>query len=163
MNPYLAPQAYGAAPPAYDANAEYNMAVGQMLEGMRKTRPWITMFSIMSFIGGGFMVLAALMMMFTGAMAGSAMSGPAAAMGPGLGFFYLVMSGFYFVVGKLLWNYRSSIESFLASGGNAGMLASAVDKQASFWKFVGILTLVMMGLYFVLIIAMVSFMATTIR
>ncbi len=149
MNPYVAPQGYAAAPPAYgyDNNADYAGAVSTMLEAMRRTRPWVTMFAILSFVGGGFLVLGGIGMMFAGAA-----GGPAAMMGPGIGLLYLLIAGFYFVVGKLLWNYRSGIEGFLASGGSAGMLAAAIDRQASFWKFVGILSLVMMVLYFVVIV-----------
>ena len=153
MNPYVAPQGYAAAPPAYgyDNNADYQSSLSMMLEAMRRTRPWVTMFAILSFVGGGFLILGSLGMFFMGAA-----GGPVAMMGPGIGFVYLLIAGFYFVVGKLLWNYRNSIEGFLASGGSAGMLAAAIDRQASFWKFVGILSLVMMVLYGIMIVIAVG-------
>ena len=153
MNPYDPPQqAYGPMPNvAHEANADYSSAVASILESMQRTRPWVTMFAVLSFVGGAFLVLGALGMFFAGAASGLA-GGPAMFFGPGLGLVYLFFSAFYFVIGWLLWSYRTSIGTFLASGGGAGLLAAALDKQASFWKFVGILSLVGMVLYGILLV-----------
>lgn len=153
MNPYEPPQAYGPVPNfAQEANADYSSALSLILEAMQRTRPWITMFAVLSFIGGAFLVLGSIGMFFAGAAAGAAAGGPALFFGPGLGLLYLFFSAFYFVIGWLLWSYRTSIGGFLASGGSAGLLAAALDRQASFWKFVGILSLVGVALYAVLIV-----------
>jgi hypothetical protein len=157
FNPYSAPQAYIPPPTGVSfeqaATAEYAEAVPRILEAMRRTRPWITMFSILSFIGGGLMGLGAIAVF---ASAASAQIG--AAIGGAM--FYFMLAAFYIVTGWLLWSYRQGIEGFLASGGGAGMLSIAVDRQASFWKFVGILTLVMMVLYAILGLAMLTFMSS---
>lgn len=64
LNPYSAPQAYIPPPTGISfeqaATAEYAEAAPRILEAMQRTRPWITMFSILSFIGGGLMGLGAL-------------------------------------------------------------------------------------------------------
>ncbi len=163
-NPYQPPQqpfgGYGGPmhPGQSPGQDEYGMAMPQILESLRRTQPWITMFAIMSFLGAGIMVLGGIAMM----AAGSTMRGPMP-VGPALGLVYLVLAAFYGVVGKFLWGYRSGIEQFTATQGSPSMLAIALDRQASFWRFLGILTLVMIGLYVVLIFAMVAGMAAAFR
>src|SRR5262245_56342209 len=121
-NPYSAPQAY--IPPAGSfeqaATAEYAEAAPRILEAMQRTRPWITMFAILSFIGGGLMALGALATFAAaaGTQVGAAFGGAT---------IYFIGAAFYLVIGRLLWSYRQGIEGFLASGGGAGMLAVAVD------------------------------------
>jgi hypothetical protein len=58
------------------------------------------------------------------------------------------MAGIYGYCGVLLWGYRSGIEQYVASQGELESLAGALTKQASFWRFVGILTAVLLVLYF---------------
>jgi len=51
-----------------------------------------------------------------------------------------------------MWRYASSIGQLSLSGGSMDALADAVAKQASFWRFVGIMTAAIMGLYVVAIV-----------
>jgi len=63
-----------------------------------------------------------------------------------LGVTYILMGAIYFVPAYYLRNYGRRIGQFLRNG--SMMLAeAALEAQKSFWKFVGILTLVVMGLY----------------
>jgi len=82
----------------------------------------------------------------------------------------LPFAGFQFVMGLLyaatgvlylfpsikLWKYGSSIVRLMGTGSNAD-LVEALDQQRSFWKFVGIMILVMIALYVVAIIGAIGF------
>jgi len=114
-----------------------------ILQAMRTTKPWITMFAVLSFIGAAFLLLGALF-----ALAAGSLAGPFAMMGPLVGLFYVFLAGVYGYCGVLLWGYRSGIDQYIASQGELESLAAAMTKQASFWRFVGILTAVLLVLYF---------------
>ena len=152
------PAAASAARPAH-AQGEYAIYVETLLSAMRRTQPWITMFSVLSFIGGVFMGLAGVMYVTVGAVG----RGPLGAIGPLMSLVYFAGAGIYFVSGRLLWSYRGGIVTFVASGGEPGALSMAIDRQASFWRFMGILTIVMMVLYAVLFVGVFAFMAASYR
>lgn len=127
-----------------------------MYESLRATRPWVIFLGVMSFIGAGFMVLGGLGM----AAMGSRMSSGS---GPALGLVYLVMSVFYIIGGVYLVRYGSAIGRLLNGGGTADMEA-ALAGQKSFWKYAGILTLVMIILSIVgVVIAIVVGAASMMR
>jgi hypothetical protein len=127
-----------------------SQATFKIMNGMRSTKPWLTLFAVLSFIGTAFIVLAALAAFGSSGMA----SGPFAGLGVGMGLGYLLMAGVYGYTGVLLWSYRSGIDGYLASGGDLESLAMTVGRQASFWRFVGVLTVIMMVLYALLLMAM---------
>ena len=56
------------------------------------------------------------------------------------------MALFYIVPAFFLWRYADRIGLFVRDR-STGALASALEAQKSFWKFVGILTLVVLLLY----------------
>lgn len=150
-NPYQAPQmaepTFGAAP---GVPGTTEAAQATILEALKKTRPWVLFLAILGFLTAGLMFLAGLGMMVAGAAATSFSrgSGPFDKLGPVLGIFYFVLGAFYVVPSYLLWQYGSSIGDFTRAGG-MDTLATAVKKQASFWRFTGISVAVMIGLYFV--------------
>lgn len=153
-NPYQAPQMNdpssmgGMGGPGNGPNDAALMAI---LDSMKKTRPWVLFLAILGFLGAGGMVMLGLMMMAMG----SAMSSLTKAMpgfGAWIGIFYIVLGGIYVVPSILLFRYGSSIGDFSRSGGSLDALAGAVQKQTTFWRFVGIGTAVLMGLYVVAIV-----------
>lgn len=117
---------------------------------LRQTKPWVRFISVMMFIGSAFMVLGGFFMMVSGAAGmGGGGGGPRAAFGGVsalIGVAYLVMAMFYIVPGVFLWRYADRIESFVQQRTTAA-LAAALEAQKSFWKFVGIMMLIVMVLY----------------
>jgi hypothetical protein len=144
-NPYASPAPtapYGSAssePYRTDDRAEVSDAAVELL---RQTKPWVTFLSVMSFIGAGFMALGGIFMIAAGAIAPSGSSAPAAA----LGVVYLPMAALYIYPALKLWGFSSSIGRLLASRSNMD-LEAALGQQKSFWKFAGIMTIVMIALY----------------
>jgi len=68
----------------------------------------------------------------------------------GMGIFYLVFSILYIFPSLRLWQYASSISN-LESSQQTLDLETALDRQRSFWKFVGIMVTLTIILYIVAI------------
>lgn len=117
-----------------------------MLEALRATRPWVKFLSILGFILCALMALAGLA--FVGGA--GAKAGPMAAFGPAIGVFYLLFVLLYFFPCLYLLRYANAIARIPADGQRA--LEEALVKQKSFWKFVGILTAVVLVLELLFIV-----------
>ena len=133
------------APPQADLRSSMG-DINLLLEPLKATKGWARLCSIVGFIGCGFMVLAGLGMMLGGAAFQTAATGsPAmgAGFGVGVGFFYLVFSLLYFFPSLYLFKYSSKIGNALVSQ-NVSDIAEALEQQKSFWKFAGILVLIML-------------------
>ena len=110
-----------------------------MIDSMRSTRPWVMFLSVLGFISVGFMVLAAMIIMVVGSVLPQHFDGFPAAL---MGIMYIFMSFFYLVPSIYLFRYSSAIGRFLDSMA-ASEMESALSYQKSFWKFVGIVAIVM--------------------
>jgi hypothetical protein len=113
-----------------------------MAEHLRATKPWVRLISVIMFISVGLMFLGGLGMMFIPTSAGMRGAG----IGPLVGIFYFVFGALYLVPAYFLHQYASFIEDFLQGGGDSAM-ENALGSQKSFWRFVGILTLVIICIY----------------
>ena len=116
---------------------------------LRATRPWTRLLSILGFILVAVSILSGLALFFGRRFL------PAAAETPPLlltGTINIAASIFYLIPSIWLFKYSSAISRFLGGGG-AIELGNALTYQKSFWKFVGIITLI------VIIIAIVGILA----
>jgi len=156
IDPYSSPAAHDS-PPSYSAASAVSQGVLAQLAG---TKPWVRFMSVLMFIGAGFMLLAAFMMLaMGGTMAATAKTGGAAlpaGMMSGIAVLYAVFAGVYVYPALKLWKYASRIGALLTTGAMMD-LESALNEQRSFWKFLGIMVIAMFVLYFVVIIAAVGF------
>jgi hypothetical protein len=99
---------------------------------LEQIRPWMRFLSVMTFI------CAALMLVLGFAiMALDGMGGPSAF----AGVIYVVMAVLYFLPAMLLWTSANRIAAF-GRQRTVRMLAHALESQRSFWRFVGILALI---------------------
>jgi hypothetical protein len=133
------PQAYVPPPQQSAAPAEVSERTAQVLH---ETKPWVSLFSILMFLGIGLMVLAAF------AVLGMSMLTQGAGATALLGLVYLPMAALYAYPAVKLWKYQSAIGRLLANR-QVGDLEAALAEQKSFWKFSGIVTLVVICLYVV--------------
>jgi hypothetical protein len=157
-NPYSSPSAnlYGAASGA-GADAVSPGTIAQLAG----TKPWVRFMSVLLWIGVAFMLLAGAGMGVVSVMgAGKATTGPFG--GKELIFFaiiYGVMAFVYIFPAIKLWKYANRIGSLGASHSVAD-LDAALNEQRSFWKFIGVMTIIMLSLYLVAVIGFVAFGAT---
>lgn len=118
-----------------------------MIESLRATKPWVKFLSILMFIMVGLVFLGGLAMMFASPMG---MRG-GASVGPLMGFVYWIMGGLYLAPAIFLYRYASSIDDLVRGGGDTAM-EMALESQKSFWKFTGIVTLVVLCFYLIMIV-----------
>jgi hypothetical protein len=150
FNPYQPPtSAYDSGYTAADAGP---IVTDRIVQGMRKTKPWVTFLAVLGFIGAGFSALGGLGMLLGGAS--SEIPG-----GAGIGLAYLVIAGLYFAPALFLFRYGSSIGKMLAGGG-LPELENAVESQASFWQLTGVLVIVGFVLGIVMTVAMAAVFAS---
>jgi len=138
-SPYGPPTGFGQAPGGRPAQT-ITAGMAQHLQG---TRPWVLFLAILGFIGCGLMVIGGLGML---ALGGMAAGGPGAGLGAVVCFAYVLVAVVYAVGSYLLYSYASAIKRFRQSG-RSGDMEAALSAQRSWWKFVGILTIIALSLY----------------
>jgi hypothetical protein len=122
-----------------------------MMEYLKQTKPWVRFISILGFIGTGFLLLLGLFLMLgAGVMSsrfGSAFGGvPMAA----IGMVYLVLGALYILPAVFLFRYAAGIQKALTVDLTSGV-EEALQSQKSFWRFVGILMLILLILQVVVL------------
>ena len=131
---------------------------------LNATGPWIRFFSILMFVGAGFMMLACVMMVLLGFVGGiSTPGGPVGSWlipgGMGIVFigpaYFLVALLFYIVPAIFLFRCSGAINSLRANRSEMA-LEEAMRQQRSFWRYLGIMTIVM------IILAILLFVGTVI-
>lgn len=131
----------------------------RVVASLRKTRPWVLFIAILGFIGAAFTLIASIPMFLGGGVMGmSGMEGLDANAGfAGTGFMigmavmYLLLAVIYFIASLYLLRYANAIKSAV-TGLNASDLEAALEAQASFWKLVGILSIVSIVLMIVFMV-----------
>jgi hypothetical protein len=120
-----------------------------------ETSKWGKFLAIMGYIGIGLMVLLAIFMMI------GLSAFPTSAMIPtgAIGFFYLVLAALYFMPVRYLQKFSEEIRSGITSEDNVDFV-SGFRNLKSLFKFLGIMTIVMISLYILMIIGMVVFFST---
>ncbi len=128
-----------------------------MIDSLLRTRPWVLLIGIVMIIGCVFMVLAGIAMIAVGGFAGMSGEefGPLA--GAGLGAAYLLLAVLYLFPALYLMRYASAIKRI--GPANPTAMEEALRQQASFWRFVGILTVTLLAVYVLLIVG-IAVMAT---
>jgi hypothetical protein len=161
-NPYSAPVSnpYGAGS---DSSGSVSPSTISALAG---TKPWVRFLSVMFWIGVAFMLLIAAGMGVVGAIGGpveEAVSKSGAFGGVPMIFIailYGALAFLYVYPAVKLWAYGTRIGS-LRTTMSVADLDAALNEQRCFWKYVGILMIVMMCAYIVVIIGAVAFAGMT--
>ena len=143
-NPYQATKLTEFSSPAGEADPTLDRAVSMLSQ----TKPWVRFISVMMFLGCGFMVLGGVGLIIGSAAGGFGMPGVTGFI---IGGVYIVMALFYIVPAIFLWMYADRIKLFVQER-STGTLASALEAQKSFWKFVGIIMLIVIAIYAVIFV-----------
>lgn len=139
-NPYRSPAEDSDTPVVGDESGQF--ITYKVLSMLRQTQPWVRFLSVLGFICSALMVLVGSLgfvtMMFAGAH-----RGPAERL---LLLVYIPTGVLYFVPSLFLFRYASRINTLWTTR-SVRQLEDALEAQKSFWKFVGILALVVIVLY----------------
>lgn len=131
---------FGAGQPA-------EVATTNIVAAMAGTRPWVRLISILMFIVAVLMVLITAASLLAGGISGA----PVALIAP----IQIANVVLYLFPAYFLYKYSGAIGVFLRDGGT-GELEAALGYQKSFWKFIGILTLVTLVISVIGIVAAIA-------
>jgi len=122
------------------------------------TYKWAKFLGIMGFIGCAFIVLGALSMFALGNTLGNLEDMPYAGLMSGgmLGGIYLLMGLLYFFPSLYLYQYAEKLKSAIHTRSEEQLIL-ALDKNKAFFRFIGIMTVVTLILYFFVFIGAVVF------
>jgi len=132
----------------------------QMISYLRSTKPWTKFLSVLGFIMVAFSVLIGLVFMIGRNLFPQLNGAPTFI----VGIMYMLFSLIYLFPSIYLFKYSSSISRFLNTGREIDM-ESALSHQKSFWKFVGIVSLIaiiiaVLGIIAAIVIPVVTRMNT---
>jgi hypothetical protein len=116
----------------------------EAIDALRETKPWVGFMAILGFVGAGFLVIAGLVMVAFGSSLGRKESAP-------LGLMYLLVSLIYIAPSLFLRRYSHSIGRLLERGDTHDFI-DAMRNQKSFWRTVGILSLVFLGVMVLMVV-----------
>ena len=126
-----------------------------MMEYLKQTKPWVRFISILGFIGTGFLLLLGLFLVLGASVLssrfGSAFGGVPAAL---IGLIYLVLGAFYILPAVFLFRYASGIQKALTVDLMSGV-EDALRSQKSFWRFVGVLMLILLILQVIVLVFLI--------
>ncbi|MCV6604374.1 MAG: DUF5362 family protein [Porticoccaceae bacterium] len=148
-NPYSTPQADTSGP-----HSGQNVSQ-DVIDKLAGTKPWVTLISVLFFIGAGLMILSGVIMMVAGGAMGGA-AGAAGVIGTGvMGFIYIVFALLYLFPALYLSRYGSRIGALL-NNPEESHLVEAIEQQRKFWKFSGVLAIIMMAFFLLGMIAAIA-------
>jgi hypothetical protein len=152
VNPYGAPAAGGSSLLSYQTPGGMDTPVSpRALEMLRQTKPWVRFISVLTFIVAGLMALGGFGMLVGGVAmqrrGGIGVSGFAMVV-------YVATACFYAIPAVFLGRFASRIADLLQTRRSSD-LEAALEAQKSFWRFVGILTLIAIGLWVLFVLIMV--------
>lgn len=122
------------------SNSELSIS-SQTRDHLHEAAKWAYFLSIVGFIGLGLMVLGGLVVMF----AGAAVPGMSSQMGV-FGIVYLIMAALYFFPTYYMFLFAQKIKAACSASSQAD-LDTGIENLKSFFKFVGIFTIVIISLY----------------
>lgn len=139
FDPYKAPQANLDSPPSDPAAP----VPGSVVQLLAQTRPWVKLVSVLFFIALGLMVIG---FVFIFAVLGRSGRSDTTSLMTFIPMAILML--LYLPPTLFLWQYAGHIRR-LQAGGGMRSLEEALASQKSFWKYVGILAVVVVVLYFI--------------
>lgn len=116
--------------------------LAELVRLLTDTKPWLRFFSVLGFIGAAFMALSGLFFAVTGGASGYSGS---AAVGVIMGLVYVALGLLYFFPSLHLSRAASAIKD-LEINSNPQSIAMPLMHQFRYWRFIGILTIVVLVL-----------------
>lgn len=155
-NPYSSPAAnlFGST-----SGTSTELVTPGVINKLQRTKPWIRFIGVLLWIMIVFMMIGAVGMTFATTM----MAGEFDKTMPGMGgVFAGAMIGGYLLFGFLyiypavkIWSYGTWIGKLVKSGSHDD-LEKALDQQRAFWKFIGIITLILIVAYIAVIVIAIA-------
>ncbi|NOZ13167.1 MAG: hypothetical protein GXO69_05900 [Acidobacteria bacterium] len=128
-----------------------------MIESVKGIGPWARFLSVMGFISVAFMLIGAAFMLGIGLFANNlGRSAMPNGMMIAMAVLYVIIAILYIFPSIYLWNTAAAVVRMKKGDIVAGM-ETALAKQKSFWKFVGIMVISLLVIYPIFIIGVLVF------
>ena len=147
-NPYQAPTVVSET---LSVAAQKRELPDAMIEALQQTRPWVTFLAILGFIGCGLMALMSVVLL----AAGSLLKQGKQDFPAWIGLVYLPLALIYVPPSVFLLRYGRTLSAFLATG-SLDSLTDAMRHQKSFWRFLGILTIIILMTYVLALVGVIG-------
>ncbi len=122
---------------------------------LAQTKPWVRFLSVLGFITAGIATSVSLLTAFIEGDGPPDLPGGAGlVVAVQVVVMFAISVSFYFIPSVLLWKYASRIDEHLRETDPPTFLA-ALSAQTSFWRYLGVLTLILIALYGVAMLAFV--------
>ena len=122
-----------------ESQPEVEAVLYEMADSLAQTKTWVRFLAVLGFIGTGFMVLMFAISLMANVRVGAPGPMELVIMTP----FFLL---FCLIPSLLMWSYANQISYFLRVTSPAAFSA-AITAQKSFWKYVGIMSLIIVIIY----------------
>lgn len=129
----------------YNSNSEiFNLQVDEVARAhMLEMARWGKFLSIVGFISLGLLALAAVAMLFSTALVDTMGYG---VFGTGIAFIYLVFAALYFYPAYALYKFSNTVKPAIRTA-NQAQFNQALSHLKGVFKFVGIFTIIIIGIY----------------
>ncbi len=137
-----------------------------VVDQLRRTRGWVLMFGVLTWIGGAFMGLAGGVMLIMGLVGGFAAKASEEGDSPLslewggvslaiVGLMYFALAFIYIYPALKLTKYAGRIRDLMEAPAEQNLVA-ALNEQRAFWKYCGVTFIVMIALYAIVTVVMVG-------
>lgn len=135
----------------------FELQVDELSSGyLKETAKWAKFLAILGFIGCGLLVLGGIALVFT--MSAASMGGVAfgGMYSSAFSLIYLALAALYFFPCFYLYRFASSMQQALQAG-EAIQLQTSFRNLKSCFRFIGILTIILIAVYLLAIVGVVAF------
>lgn len=116
-----------------------------MIESFRRTKGWVKLCGIVTCVISALILVAALFVVIGGGDLTNQLGAGGAPLAV-IGIVYIAMAALYFAIGLSMLKYSGAIGRLLQSG-SLRDAEEAVERQRSFWKLIGMITLIIVVIY----------------
>lgn len=123
---------------------------------LNEIRKWTNFLSILGFVAFGLLLLFGIIMLFASSFASPYTYGFSHVFGPWIGFVYIIVAIIYFVPVLYLFQFSRYAKQALVQINTIGnsniLMAAAINSLKKHFRFVGILTIIILSMYVLVII-----------
>lgn len=127
-----------------------------MIESVKGIGPWTRFMSVLGFISVAFLIIGAAVMLGISLFAGNLGGAMPGGMMIAMSILYVIIAILYVFPCLYLWGTAGAVVR-MKKGDIPGGMETALANQKSFWKFIGIVTIVFLVMYPIFFILMVVF------
>ena len=120
----------------------------ESLSYLNETRKWTMFFSVLGFIGIGLLVLFAFIMLIIGIAGGNWIGGYNSSFFTFFSAFYIILGALYFIPVLYLLRFSNFMKSAVEQKSQENLSAAFMNLK-SHYRFLGIFTIVMFGVYII--------------